>query len=626
MGQCYSSNKGGVVAPSRDANQRQNAAIEANVSRGSKSRFRKAISSSTCQPDSRQVQRYSATAEDSTSSLRSVQDGSYEQPANDVLEMDDALVEEEDYEEHANDLLSMGAAVIGQGQASGVKGLRETPLARFVQRCIDSLVNEAFPPGDRPELVFCVGGTKRSTTTPPPHVFAAYQHAGKYPTSFPYTTKCLMLFHKIDGEDVLVFMMYINVYGLGCPAPNAGIVHLEHLDSVPYGTLGRMRTPVYQEVLKATIEFHKTKGFTKVMFEAKPPTRPRYPGPHARFRDITFNGHPETQSLITADRLAEWFNGLLVASRANGVVKSVSTPQDAYLTRVSDLSEVPYVPNFCWDAHAEVVASELEAIPVVDGISTTLTVKYDNRVVIQDALTQQTVARVLADDGPTNNFYVVRLHDICAECEQKLDQAGDKYWVPPRTTTDANDDAAKQIPLSDTPFCLCDDCYYQEARRRLLSGRDSGNVALPCAFEAMVRPCAAIPDLTEGECEEIYCPIVADRDAFMKFCEDKDLFFDDLAFAKEATNSVLWWMHRACPLRCGDCDTRLTPATLFECRDYRMRCERCFKVAEESHERMLRERETAFEDDEGWLDVFMSFPAKPMCRPRGMQWRPRRMQ
>jgi hypothetical protein len=128
---------------------------------------------------------------------------------------------------------------------------------------------------------------------------------------------------------------------LSTSAPNPRIVYIDYVDSVPYGTLGRMRTPVYHEILKATIAFHKTKGYTKFLWWACPPTPPpdddRYPSTHGytkktkkndtSYRDYIFIGHPKTQSLMTQNILTKWYRDMLVASRADGVVVSANTPQ-----------------------------------------------------------------------------------------------------------------------------------------------------------------------------------------------------------------------------------------------------------------------------------------------------------
>jgi hypothetical protein len=277
----------------------------------------------------------------------------------------------------------------------------------------------------------------------------------------------------------------------------------------------------------------------------------------------------------------------------------IITPQDVYLTRVSDLSEIPYMPYYCWDHHASSAAYDLKVNHVVDmpsgqrdrGValkaSATMRVTYDNRVVRQDALTKQTVARVLADRTPEDSFFVVHLHDICAECNKMLDQPGMKYWVPSRHSG-THDDTDKislsdpeihmsdpNVPLSDTPFCLCDDCHFLNQSARL-SGNASGIMSVPCAFEDMISTHTDIPELTEEDADDqVHCPVFADRLEFMSYCQrDSLLRFDTLENAKRATKRIVNRMHYE-DLQCASCQRGITIATRFEGRDAQALCETC---------------------------------------------------
>lgn len=46
--------------------------------------------------------------------------------------------------------------------------------------------------------------------------------------------RCIALFQEQDGVDILLFLMYVDEYGLKCPEPNTRRVVINYLDSVQY--------------------------------------------------------------------------------------------------------------------------------------------------------------------------------------------------------------------------------------------------------------------------------------------------------------------------------------------------------------------------------------------------------
>ena len=70
-----------------------------------------------------------------------------------------------------------------------------------------------------------------------------------FPAEFPAKSKCVCLFQNIDGQDVILFAMYVYEYGHKCPAPNQRRVYISYLDSVHFLRPRQYRTLIYHEII-----------------------------------------------------------------------------------------------------------------------------------------------------------------------------------------------------------------------------------------------------------------------------------------------------------------------------------------------------------------------------------------
>jgi E1A/CREB-binding protein len=178
-----------------------------------------------------------------------------------------------------------------------------------------------------------------------------------FPASFGSKQKALLLFQKLDGVDVLLYVMFLQEYGSECPAPNARCVYLSYLDSVNFLRPTMCRTAVYHEVIISTMEFVRLRGFSRFFIWACPPVNGDEYIFNVRKCDLLsrvlalltmLDADPKSQRTPKPEQLRAWYFTLLEEARQRGVAVSVTNFFDEYLARVSELKHVPYLEGDCW--------------------------------------------------------------------------------------------------------------------------------------------------------------------------------------------------------------------------------------------------------------------------------------
>jgi E1A/CREB-binding protein len=164
-------------------------------------------------------------------------------------------------------------------------------------------------------------------------VFERYKHKD-YPSEFPCRTKCLVLFQNIDGQDVILFGMYVYEYGHKCPSPNQRRVYVSYLDSVHYFRPKQYRTVVYHEIIISYLEYVKARGFHTAHIWACPPLKGD---------DYILYCHPTDQKTPKDDKLRKWYADLLVISKERGIITEISDLHSQFLSDPTfDATVLPY--------------------------------------------------------------------------------------------------------------------------------------------------------------------------------------------------------------------------------------------------------------------------------------------
>jgi E1A/CREB-binding protein len=226
-------------------------------------------------------------------------------------------------------------------------------MPQFVFRVVSCVDKVNYNANTQSPLVLCDVSCYLVVQTifPVEEVLRRYsQPPHNYPSQLNFRSKCLLLFQRIGGVDVMLYALYVQEYGDDCPPPNKRCAYLSYLDSVRYLQPSSLRTAIYQEILIAYIEDLKHRGFNQMTLWSCPPQRGD---------DYIFYAHPEMQKTPKADRLREWYLTTMDAAVKRGAVEKVMFLVDDYFPSIS-----PYGLNY--PGHASVEDKWWQQVAPVD--------------------------------------------------------------------------------------------------------------------------------------------------------------------------------------------------------------------------------------------------------------------
>ncbi|WCJ37189.1 Histone acetyltransferase HAC1 [Euphorbia peplus] len=398
-----------------------------------------------------------------------------------------------------------------------------------------------------------------------------------YPTEFPYKSKVVLLFQKIEGVEVCLFGMYVQEFGSEALFPNQRRVYLSYLDSVKYFrpeiravTGEALRTFVYHEILIGYLEYCKRRGFTSCYIWACPPLKGE---------DYILYCHPEIQKTPKSDKLREWYLAMLRKAAKENVVVELTNLYDHFFVTTGECkakvtaARLPYFDGDYWPGAAEDLIYQLNQ-------------EEDGRKQNKKGSTKKTMTkRALKASGQTDlsgnvskdlllmhklgetispmkeDFIMVHLQHCCSHC--CILMVSGNRWV-----------------CNQCKFQICDKCYETEQKREERERHPVNHREKHVLYPIEITD---IPTDTKDKDEILESEFFDTRQAFLSLCQGNHYQYDTLRRAKHSSMMVLYHLHNptapAFVITCNVCHLDIETGQGWRCEicpDYDI-CNGCYQ-------------------------------------------------
>ncbi|KAL4195719.1 hypothetical protein AMTRI_Chr04g242490 [Amborella trichopoda] len=400
-----------------------------------------------------------------------------------------------------------------------------------------------------------------------------------YPSEFPYKSKVILLFQKIEGVEVCLFGMYIQEFGSECQLPNQRRIYLSYLDSVKYFrpeiktvTGEALRTFVYHEILIGYLEYCKKRGFTSCYIWACPPPKGE---------DYILYCHPEIQKTPKSEKLREWYLLMLRKAAKENIIVGQTNLHDHFFECTGGCkakvtaARLPYFDGDYWPGAAEDMISQFlqeeegrkhQKKGKTKKIITKRTLRAAGALgdlssnASKDALLMHKLGDIIRP--MKEDFIMVHLQHACIHCCHLM--VSGKRWV------------CKQCEN----FQLCESCFEAEEKlddkyRHPISTREK-HVLYPVLI-------TDVPTDTKDKDEILESEFFDTRQAFLSLCQGNHYQHDTLRRAKHSSMMVLYHLHNptepAFVSTCNNCQHDIEAGQGWRCEvcpDYDI-CNACYE-------------------------------------------------